>query len=77
MEPGLCGGLKQPVVVYFFFIKESLIRETVLNHSLIFKFLENLGKFKKDEKAANNLDKNISFLGIKVYDPEITILAVD
>lgn len=48
MEPGLCGGLKQLVVVYLFFIKESLIRESVLNLSLIFKFLENLGKFKKD-----------------------------
>lgn len=46
----------------FFLNKESLIQETVLNDLLIFKFLENWGKFKKDQKAANNLDENVSSL---------------
>lgn len=40
--------LNNSLLYIYFFIKESLIRESVLNHSLIFKFLENLGKFMKD-----------------------------
>lgn len=40
--------LNNSLLYIYLFIKERLIWETVLNHSLIFKFLKNLGKFKKD-----------------------------
>lgn len=40
--------ISNSLLYVYLFIEESLIRETVLNHSLILKFLENLGKFKKD-----------------------------